>query len=36
MIKKKLTFNFREGILLGVGAPLLDITANVGAGYLER
>lgn len=25
-----------EGILLGVGAPLLDITANVGAGYLER
>jgi len=25
-----------EGIVLGVGSPLLDITAKVGSGYLER
>ena len=27
---------YREGILLGVGSPLLDISAQVGNGYLER
>ena len=32
----KLSHFCREGILLGVGSPLLDISAKVGTGYLER
>ena len=29
-------FRFREGILFGMGNPLLDISAAVGNGYLSK